>query len=162
MTSRERWTIYPLLFLSLGMGLRSRLTGMESATTVRCRQLVIVDEAGKPLILAGASRDGSAGEILIQTVGGVPQVDIGSNGAAGNVRTFGPDGKPLTLLRGSPRGGHIALLRGDQQVVFSLGHDDEDSGLFALDVPSGQVSAVPFLPVVRKPAEAEPQPVPVP
>lgn len=149
MTSRERWTIYPLLFLSLGMGLRSRLTGMETATTVRCQRLFIVDEAGKPLIAAGASRDGSAGEILIQTAAGIPQVDLGSNGAAGNLRTFGPDGKPLTLLRGSPRGGHLALLRGDQQVVFSLGHDDQESGIFALDIPTGQVSGVPFLPVIR-------------
>jgi hypothetical protein len=162
MTSRERWTIYPLLFLSLGMGLRSRLTGMESATTVRCRQLVIVDEAGKPLILAGASADRTAGVISIQTATGVPQVNLGSNNSSGDVRTFGPDGKPLTLLRGTSRGGHLALLRGDQQLVFSLGHDDGDPGLFAIDIPSGQRSAVPFLPVIRKPAEAEAQPVPVP
>ena len=99
MTSRERWTVYPLLFLSLGMGLRSRLTGVVDATTVHCETLTIAGRNGtttarlgstpgnhgqieffgadgKPVLIAGTSADGRSGQVIIQNAKGKPQVGL--------------------------------------------------------------------------------------
>ena len=39
MTERERWTVYPLLFLSLGIGLRSHITSSLDLHDITCHTL---------------------------------------------------------------------------------------------------------------------------
>lgn len=70
MSSRERWTVYPLLFLAIGIALRAALLPTESVTAVNaakvtCREFLVVDEAGRVLIHAGRVRDGGGGRIVI-------------------------------------------------------------------------------------------------
>jgi hypothetical protein len=59
MTSRERWTVYPLLFLALGLAVRAavlseeRLAGVVGtleADRVECRELIVRDAAGTVLL----------------------------------------------------------------------------------------------------------------
>jgi hypothetical protein len=44
MTERERWIVYPLLFLALGAALRDKLVDRTTARSIVCQELLIVDE----------------------------------------------------------------------------------------------------------------------
>jgi hypothetical protein len=44
MTERERWIVYPLLFLALGAALRDKLIDRTTARSIVCQELSIVDE----------------------------------------------------------------------------------------------------------------------
>lgn len=44
MTERERWIVYPLLFLALGAALRDKLVERTTAKSIVCQELSIVDE----------------------------------------------------------------------------------------------------------------------
>src|SRR5271170_1647078 len=80
MSDRERWTVYPLLFLALGVALRS--SGMFGPTKqVLCHRLRIEGTEGKPAI-----------DLLALPQGGVIQV-IGANG------------QPQVVLESSQHGG---------------------------------------------------------
>ena len=72
MTSRERWTVYPLLFLALGLAVRSivvpsgeflaaRVDDLE-CIRLTCGEIVVVDDEGTILVHIGkeAAADGEA------------------------------------------------------------------------------------------------------
>src|SRR3954466_14059380 len=44
MTERERWIVYPLLFLALGAALRDKLVDRTTTKSIVCQELLIVDE----------------------------------------------------------------------------------------------------------------------
>src|SRR5689334_12039582 len=44
MTELERWIVYPLLFLALGVALRDKFVGTTSRT-IRCEELIVEEEA---------------------------------------------------------------------------------------------------------------------
>ena len=55
MTTRERWTIYPLLFLALGLAVRAAVLSDErlaeqaellEADRIECRELIVRDADG--------------------------------------------------------------------------------------------------------------------
>lgn len=48
MTDRERWIVYPLLFLALGSALRDKLAKQTQAKQIICEQLLLVDNEGRP------------------------------------------------------------------------------------------------------------------
>ena len=73
MSDRERWIVYPLLFLALGVALRDKLTQMVEAQTVeakfveaqsvevdriRCRSIVVVGKNEKSQIDLSAGSEG--------------------------------------------------------------------------------------------------------
>ena len=41
MNSRERWTVYPLIFLALGVALRDKVTSTLDLRTITCEELTI-------------------------------------------------------------------------------------------------------------------------
>jgi hypothetical protein len=51
MNDRERWIVYPLLFLALAVSLRDKLTQTVRAERVECRALILNDERGRPLLM---------------------------------------------------------------------------------------------------------------
>ena len=60
MSSRERWIVFPLLFLSLGVSLRDKLVPPSRsqavevhAESVLCRRLAVVDEANRVVVQLG-------------------------------------------------------------------------------------------------------------
>ena len=67
MTSRERWTVYPLLFLALGLAVRAavlsedRLAESPPATLeadrIECRELIVRDADGAVLLQVPAASD---------------------------------------------------------------------------------------------------------
>ena len=62
MSSRERWTVYPLLFLTLGIALKDKVTRSVDTDLVVCQRLFVTDQLGKDVAdvviaaLAGAAR----------------------------------------------------------------------------------------------------------
>ncbi len=44
MTERERWVVYPLLFLALGAALRDKLVDRTTTKSIRCQELVVEEE----------------------------------------------------------------------------------------------------------------------
>jgi hypothetical protein len=80
MSTRERWIVYPLLFLALGTALRPKLAPTFEASImqvtsddvksrkltadrVTCRSLTIVDDQQRPRLELVGNRDGLAGVI---------------------------------------------------------------------------------------------------
>ncbi len=155
MTSRERWTVYPLLFLSLGMGLRSRLTG-----TVQCENLVIASRDGKPVARLHATADHRGQLEFITPDGKVTLVEGTSpDGQSGMLEMFGVDGRPLVAIGVNMFGGGLTAWRRDHKLLIAVGHEEQGPAIFAINPRTDQRAVVPFLPVVRKPpATAEPQP----
>jgi hypothetical protein len=44
MSERERWVVYPLLFLALGAALRDKLFDRTTTKSIVCQELTVVDE----------------------------------------------------------------------------------------------------------------------
>lgn len=56
MSDRERWIVYPLLFLAIGASLRDKLFNMTSSKRIVCEELIVVDGDGRePLARIGGS-----------------------------------------------------------------------------------------------------------
>ena len=58
MTQRERWIVYPLLFLAIGASLRDKLFNLTTSKRIVCEELIVVDGEGdgnRPLARIGAS-----------------------------------------------------------------------------------------------------------
>src|SRR5690606_21407031 len=53
MTDRERWIIYPLLFLALGASLRDKLIKSTESQRIKCQGLMVYDSTGQPLMVLG-------------------------------------------------------------------------------------------------------------
>ncbi len=66
MTERERWIVYPLLFLALGAALRDKLVDRTTTKSIVCQELLVVDEqplGREPVLLARLGRaDGDNGD----------------------------------------------------------------------------------------------------
>jgi hypothetical protein len=131
MTSRERWTIYPLLFLALGMQFRNKVVGIE-AKVVQCESLTITDQAGTPVarlhatapnrgqleffdpkgkavLIAGSTADSQAGFLHVQNsthTGGVAIV-AGANELGGHIEAFSASGS--VVFRMIPEGKVLTL-----------------------------------------------------
>lgn len=62
MSDRERWIVYPLLFLALGAALRDKLAKKSVTEHLVCKQLTVVDENDLPVaqIVGLPSEEGGA------------------------------------------------------------------------------------------------------
>ncbi len=119
MSTRERWIVFPLLFLTLGIALRDKivpperirckqlqadavLCGRIQANQAECRALLVEGPNGRPIVAAGADANAQAGLIETFTAAGQPQVRLLSTDAGGMVTTFGHQGKVLLVM------GHVS------------------------------------------------------
>ena len=111
MSERERWIVYPLLFLALGASLRDKLFDMTMSRRIVCQELIVAEDnrtGEEPLPLvkigaAGSTADGHpVGSVYIDgqlVVNGT----INANGYAMHGVPFGPALRavlsPADLLR---------------------------------------------------------------
>jgi hypothetical protein len=58
MTDRERWTVYPLLFLALGFAFKDKLVRHADFAEVSCNKLVVNDRAGRDRVIIGTTPTG--------------------------------------------------------------------------------------------------------
>lgn len=110
MTSRERWTVYPLLFLAIGLALRAaNMTTdgdgqLRSATidtgSVVCRELRIETDDGTTLVHIGRVKGGGGGRIEIRDADGRDSVAVGTRPGRreGGVEFFERDGRESARL----------------------------------------------------------------
>lgn len=56
MSERERWIVYPLLFLALGAALRDKIIKSTETQRITCQGLHVVDNQKRTLLLLGAER----------------------------------------------------------------------------------------------------------
>ena len=83
MTERERWIVYPLLFLALGAALRDKLVDRTVTKSIVCQELSIVDEgvngpqSQRVLARIGRAKPASGGKSvgILQMYGDIELVD---------------------------------------------------------------------------------------
>lgn len=146
MTDRERWTIYPLLVLSIGMQVRDKLIPPKSIRTqsIHCQALTIGDDDKTPRILASANgtvqvlgADNKARVVLGVAANNAGVVDVhgadGERRAAmmvdesqqiGSMATFASDGEPRVVIAAGEGGGGIVTVHGPggrQLVALGMG-----------------------------------------
>jgi len=84
MSQRERWVVYPLLFLALGLALRDKLVPSRlkawslDAAIVRCDQLEVLDGEGNPRVRLGVV--GRGGQVELDTPEGQTTLVLGTDG----------------------------------------------------------------------------------
>lgn len=110
MSSRERWTIYPLLFLALGLAIRGivapspeiRCEGLE-ASHVTCGELRVVGPDGKILVHLGRVVGDGGGRIDVKDAAGVDVLGIGTGSGRreGAVEFFDADGNRISTIDGT-------------------------------------------------------------
>jgi hypothetical protein len=112
MSTRERWIVYPLLFLALGAALRDKLIGkleigqvicdrLESGQS-DCRALIVRGPNGRPVVAAGADGNSRGGAIETFSAEGMPLVQIESAGAGGIVVLTGRVGQEFGVFAQLP------------------------------------------------------------
>ena len=105
MSSRERWTVYPLLFLAIGLAVRSaavppaefaaaRVDSLQ-ATRMVCRELIVNADDGTILVHIGRVVGGGGGRIEVKDQHGVDAVSIGTRPGdrGGSVEFFDAEGE---------------------------------------------------------------------
>ena len=115
MSSRERWTVYPLLFLALGLAVRAiavpqgefaaaRVDSLE-ATRLVCREIVIENDDGTILVHMGRVVGGGGGRIEIKDKDGIDTIAIGTrpDDRDGVVEYYDTKGEPAGQLTAPPR-----------------------------------------------------------
>jgi hypothetical protein len=107
MSSRERWTVYPLLFLAIGLAVRAAALPAERYATltadavqadrVQCREILVTGTDGTVLVHIGRVVGGGGGRIEVKDAAGVDAIAIGTrpDDRAGHVERFDAQGRPL-------------------------------------------------------------------
>jgi hypothetical protein len=108
MTERERWIVYPLLFLALGAALRDKLVDRTTNKSIVCQDLLIVDEEStgpqsqRVLARIGSVKGKSTASMQINGDIEVVDNELSENSHARILATVGrndpPDGIPPTGL----------------------------------------------------------------
>lgn len=106
MNSRERWTVYPLLFLAIGLAIRAAAVPPErfeaakvdalETTRLVCREIVVESIDGTVLIHMGRVVGNGGGRIEIKDEHGVDSIAIGTgpDSRDGVVECSDNDGQP--------------------------------------------------------------------
>jgi hypothetical protein len=81
MSTRERWIVYPLLFLTLGIAMRDRPVSQGHfrqnelrAGRLHCDELLVDGPNGRPTVIARTDPTTKGGSIITLSAAGVPLV----------------------------------------------------------------------------------------
>ena len=126
MTDRERWTVYPLLFLAIGLAMRAVLVppeAMGELEVVRlvCREIVVQDGDRRVMLHLGRVV-GGGGRIEINDAEGNALMSFGSTPPEGGDSTAG-DGADTRLDRANPPAA-IEFAGPDGKIVRRITSDD--------------------------------------
>ncbi len=155
MSSRERWTIYPLLFLALGASLRSKLTNSSdigvinsrlvkstqvAAGRVQCDDLVVVGRIaivgpdGKLRLQMGSTRD-ETGLLEVYGRGGRPVAKLAADPvtSSGVLNLQTTDGAPQVSARSGPHGGVVTTIDPERAILVELGATATEAGVIVND-----------------------------
>jgi hypothetical protein len=113
MSDRERWIVYPLLLLAIGLAMGNRLVLQDEehggeTDVIRCRGLEILGPEGKPTISLSTSEKGNG------------MVEVGD-----------AQGQLQSRLSANASGATLELLDRDAKLYEFIGHYANRFGLFA-------------------------------
>lgn len=138
MSERERWVVYPLLFLTLGISLREKMI-QPISDQVRCRRLAVYDEdnrkvaeiAPMEVTLPGTNETAHAGSLRMMDPFGLPIVSVDFEGlnVSGSLDVFGPVNRQVVHIGSSESGGMIQVFHRKSDWNLALGQWEEFSGL---------------------------------
>ena len=115
MSTRERWIVYPLVFLTLGIALRDKILPSRElrarqivcdrlecnrarCNRSECNTLLVEGPQGRPVVVAGTDVSNQAGVVETFTVNGFPQVRLFSGDAGGAVTTIDHAGRVMLMM----------------------------------------------------------------
>jgi hypothetical protein len=168
MSDRERWIVYPLLFLTLGIALRNQFlptrrfgamdlkAGELTAQKILCNDLVIMQKGecnqlqcdrfqfnealGKHIRTVGLSecvqlKAGEADFLAMRIVDekGKPVVlaVTDQNSQSGAIQTMNSLGMPQVKISGTDSGGMVTTVGSGGNVLVAMGHEGQNFGVFA-------------------------------
>jgi hypothetical protein len=150
MSTRERWIVYPLLFLALGAAIKPKLVPPELRTNtgsahlnvdrLRCRELYIVGTDDVPRIRMAPGKTSGDGEIQITDSAGKALVRLRADAAsrAGLIETLRDDGKSQTAMMSSESGGEVIAFDNALTTRIILGHREGAAGVFETNLKTGR------------------------
>ena len=154
MSTRERWIVYPLLFLALGTAIKPKLTTPEVRPTARpvtvlrvdrveCGALSILGDDEKPRVIASAVEGG--GLIHVVDNQGQPVVALRADAKtrAGLVETLNENGIPQAVMMSSGTGGELVVYDNMVRRAVGIIHRDGRSGLIETDLRTGKLEFEP-------------------
>jgi len=137
MSDRERWIVYPIVFLALVLGLNNYIHNGSNVSfgALRCSSLVVESPDGR--VRLRASGVGKTGELVIYGEGTTPLFSVAATngGKSGQVRISGAKGANVTFAA-SDDGSSVVVESSKVKPKIVLGHADDQrhQGLFAYDV----------------------------
>lgn len=141
MTTRERWIIYPLLFLAIGLALRSGLILQEMEKRESAGGATRVVEANVVKCNSFECQGMNVGAITCKALqvsgrNGTPIVALGpdTTTGAGLIETRKADGKIQSLILSEKAGASINLFSADTTNVVELSTDGETIKLISADL----------------------------
>lgn len=172
MTTRERWIVYPLLFLALGVALRDKMLP-PSATfrkpgvnawkircvELECQDLTIANPKGDKRIRMGTTAN-EAGQMEIWGADQTMLTVVGANddGKTGRVGTFTTGTVPQVLLHSTDRGGLVSTFDRHEKSQVILGYANVPPGTFLVNSVTGKMIPLtyPWWPAQTWPSGNEP------
>ncbi len=152
MTNRERWIVYPLLFLTLGLVMRDKVAppspgfmqpGMNALSVrcmhLECQDLTVAGPDGEKRVLIGVTAN-QAGQLEVYGSDHTMVLVAGADntGRSGRVQTLATDATRQVLLHSTDRGGQIAAFDSEDKTRVVVGYDEIGAGSF-LVAPEGGV-----------------------
>lgn len=124
MSQRERWTIYPLLFFALLLGLKSQIPSCNYTGRyheLECRELHVVNRAGE-LCASIEGKDSGIGVVNVYGPDKTPvgklrlpkvQLAVSADGTGGTVETRSVRGMRMVELTSNDKGGEVLVYNQD-------------------------------------------------
>ncbi len=148
MTTHERWILYPLLFLTLGIAMRDKVVPPRvrarevTANEIRCNQLdvgraecqvmVVSRPDGKDSIQMGVVQ-GGGGRLKLCGKDGKQLVVIAADptGQSGVIEIYNSHGDRQVQLRSTETGGIVTTIGHNEKIWVIMGHEGQHFGVFA-------------------------------
>ncbi|MBN2022114.1 MAG: hypothetical protein JW809_04920 [Pirellulales bacterium] len=146
MSTRERWIVYPILFLTLGIALRDKIIPAElrplsvdtpaiacgrlDVDDLRCATCTVVGPDGRTCARLRGMPSG-AGCLEIAGTGATPVLVAGmdAKGRTGQLELADNEGRLRAQLGSTEAGGFLTLMDPQREIEVVLGHDGEGLSL---------------------------------
>ncbi len=167
MSTRERWIVYPILFMTLGITLRDKVTyhvgnlatqveaSAITSPRIRCNEL----QVGKLVCDRVQANQSECRALVVSGPNNKPVVVAGSdsNTHAGVVETYTATGMRQVRLFSSEVGGMVTTIERGGHLALMLGDTGQNFGLFAEIAGLGRLIplSIPWR-FEKKPAGAKP------
>jgi hypothetical protein len=154
MSDRERWIVYPLLFLTLGIALRNQFfpTRRFGAVDLRAGEISVHQIVCDELVVRDKFQSDRADCHFLNVVNGRgrPLVTAGeeTSSGAGLIQTSDSRGMPLVQIRPSSGGGMVTAFGQQGNVLVELGHEERNFGVF-VQFPRLGSATFPITPQLR-------------